>query len=73
MPSDISNSEEISQERSTKQERVESKEAFMERPFSGEETRRSGADLIAAIQESPFREIDLEPGREDSPVRDVDL
>jgi prevent-host-death family protein len=32
---------------------------------------RTGAALIAALQESPYRDIDLEPRRERLPVRDV--
>jgi prevent-host-death family protein len=35
---------------------------------------RTGAALIAAMQASPYREIDIEPSRgERSPVRDVEL
>ena len=34
---------------------------------------RSGADLIAAMQASPYKEIDLEPERLRMPVRDVIL
>lgn len=32
---------------------------------------RSGADLVAAMQNSPSKEIDLEPGRGPLPVRDI--
>jgi hypothetical protein len=32
---------------------------------------RTGADLIAAMQSSPFREIEIEPARYRMPVRDV--
>jgi prevent-host-death family protein len=32
---------------------------------------RTGADLIAVMQASPYREIDLEPERYRLPVRDV--
>jgi hypothetical protein len=35
------------------------------------ETSRTGADLIAAIQASPYREISIEPARYRLPVRDV--
>jgi hypothetical protein len=35
--------------------------------------RRTGADLIAAIQASPYREIEIEPARFPMPVRDVTL
>jgi len=34
---------------------------------------RTGADLIAALQASPYRDIDIEPPRYRLPVRDVDL
>ena len=34
---------------------------------------RTGADLIAALQASPYREIDIEPARYRLPVRDVVL
>jgi prevent-host-death family protein len=34
---------------------------------------RTGAALIAALQESPYRDIDIEPRRERLPVRDVKL
>jgi prevent-host-death family protein len=34
---------------------------------------RTGAALIAALQASPYRKIDLEPRRERLPVRDVKL
>jgi prevent-host-death family protein len=34
---------------------------------------RTGAALVAALQESPYRDIDLEPRRERLPVRDVRL
>ena len=33
----------------------------------------TGAALIAALQASPYREIDIEPRRERLPVRDVKL
>ena len=32
---------------------------------------RSGTDLIAAMQTSPYREIEIEPARYRMPVRDV--
>ena len=32
---------------------------------------RTGADLIAAVQASPYREIEIEPARYRLPVRDV--
>ena len=34
---------------------------------------RTGEQLIAALQASPYREVDLEPGRDRMPVRDVSL
>jgi hypothetical protein len=34
---------------------------------------RTGADLVAAMQASPYKEIDLEPARGPMPVRDVSL
>lgn len=34
---------------------------------------RSGAALIAVMQASPHREIDIEPERERLPVREIDL
>ncbi len=46
--------------------------------ISAEEFRRlkgerSGGALIAAMQASPFRDIDIEPKRARTPVRGVDL
>jgi hypothetical protein len=32
---------------------------------------RTGADLIAAMQSSPYREMEIEPARHRMPVRDV--
>jgi hypothetical protein len=45
---------------------------------AAEEFRRlkgdlTGAALVAALQASPYRDIDLEPRRERLPVRDVKL
>jgi Arc/MetJ-type ribon-helix-helix transcriptional regulator len=37
----------------------------------GDQPTRTGTELIAAMQASPFKEIELEPGRERMPVRDV--
>jgi prevent-host-death family protein len=34
---------------------------------------RTGEVLVAAMQASPYRDIELEPGRTRMPVRDVDL
>jgi hypothetical protein len=34
---------------------------------------RSGQALIAAMQASPYRDIDIEPKRDRMPVREVDL
>lgn len=36
-------------------------------------TGLTGAALIAAMQASPYRDIDIEPPRERLPVRDVNL
>jgi len=41
-------------------------------PKPSRETR-TGADLIAALQASPYRDIDIEPERYRLPVRDVSL
>ncbi len=37
----------------------------------GETRESTGADLVAAMQSSPYREIALEPSREGMPVRTV--
>lgn len=34
---------------------------------------RTGAELVAAMQASPYKEVDLSPGRYALPVRDVAL
>ena len=34
---------------------------------------RTGAELIAALQASPYREVDIEPARYRVPVRNVSL
>jgi hypothetical protein len=39
------------------------------RPASAK--KLTGADLIAAIQRSPYRELEIEPKRHRMPVRDV--
>ena len=39
----------------------------------GQHNNRTGADLIAALQASPYRDIDIEPQRYRLPVRDVEL
>lgn len=33
----------------------------------------TGAALVEALQESPFPDLEIEPGRSPTPVRDVDL
>ncbi len=38
---------------------------------SDEKSSAMGAELVAAMQASPFKEIVLEPGRERMPVRDA--
>lgn len=42
-------------------------------PAAGDDAApdRTGADLVAAMQASPYREIGLEPGRDRMPVRDI--
>jgi hypothetical protein len=35
--------------------------------------RLTGAALVAAMQASPYKEIELQPGRDRSPVRDAVL
>jgi hypothetical protein len=35
------------------------------------EERRTGADLVTAMQNSPCKEINLEPARATMPVRDI--
>ena len=40
-------------------------------PESPEKATRTGADLVAAMQASPYREIDLEPARTRLPIRGV--
>ncbi len=34
---------------------------------------RTGEVLVAAMQASPYRDIELEPGRTRMPIRDIDL
>jgi hypothetical protein len=36
-------------------------------------TKHTSADLIAAIQRSPYRELEIEPERYRMPVRDIAL
>jgi len=40
---------------------------------SSEPRQRTGAELVAAMQASPCREIDIEPPRYRLPVRDVEF
>ncbi len=35
--------------------------------------KRTGADIIAAMKQSPFQQIDIEPSSSPMPVRDVTL
>jgi len=42
-----------------------------QKPIQEEEATATGATLIAAMQASPYREIDLQPTRDCMPVRDV--
>ena len=39
--------------------------------LSTDAATRTGADLVAALQASPYREMDLEPARGPLPVRGV--
>jgi hypothetical protein len=53
-------------------------EALKTAPSGGQQAgnaaeSRTGADLIAALQASPYREVDIEPARYRVPVRDVAL
>lgn len=46
----------------------------LERELAGQSDEKlpaMGAELVAAMQASPFKEICLEPGSERAPVRDV--
>jgi hypothetical protein len=38
---------------------------------SNEKSSATGAELVEAMQASPFQEIELEPGRERMPVREA--
>ncbi len=38
---------------------------------ASEANQRTGAELIAAMQASPYRELEIEPARYRLPVRDV--
>ena len=44
-----------------------------EKPSESSRDKRTGSDLIAALQASPYRELDIEPERYRLPVRDVAL
>lgn len=50
-------------------------QALKSSPFPADENETpcssTGADLIAAMQASPCKEVDLEPARDRMPVRDV--
>jgi len=52
-------------------------EALKSSPLPSEHGARvcapTGADLVAAMQASPYKEIDLEPARVRMPVRDATL
>ena len=43
------------------------------RSFAGSPASVPGAALIAALQELPYRDIEIEPSRERLPARDVEL
>jgi prevent-host-death family protein len=36
-------------------------------------SKRSGAEIVAALQVSPYREVDIAPTRGTAPVRDISL
>ncbi len=42
-------------------------------PSSKETQKRTGAAIVEAMQASPYKEINLEPGRFPMPVRDVEF
>ena len=42
-------------------------------PSGTSHDKRTGADLIAALQASPYRDLEIEPARHRLPVRDVVL
>jgi hypothetical protein len=46
---------------------------FEQHVFADGEGERTGWWLVEAMQASPCRDVDLEPGRERMPVRDVEL
>jgi hypothetical protein len=53
-------------------------DAYIEQLLNGRATGApaaglTGAALLAVLQESPYRDIDLTPRRDPLPVRDVDL
>ena len=45
-------------------------QALKSAPFPAQDAG-TGADLVAAMRASPFREIDIQPPRTSLPVRDV--
>jgi hypothetical protein len=47
--------------------------SYLPGPKPPNEENRSGAALIAAMQSSPHREIDIEPARYKMPVRDAEF
>jgi hypothetical protein len=42
-------------------------------PEEEEKTRRTGADLVAAMQAMPYKDVDIEPARPHQPARDVEF
>jgi Arc/MetJ-type ribon-helix-helix transcriptional regulator len=46
-------------------------QALKASPAPDEKSSATGAELVEAMQASPFKEIGLEPGRERMPVRDA--
>ncbi len=48
-------------------------QALQVTPVSPKKETRTGADLVAAMQASPYKDIDLEPTKITMPVRDITL
>jgi hypothetical protein len=46
-------------------------QALQGSPFPAKKETRTGAELVAAMQTSPCKDIDLEPARGAAPVRDI--
>jgi len=48
-------------------------QALQGAPVSPKREARTGADLVTAMQASPYKDIDLEPTKIAMPVRDITL